>query len=105
MTNFEKLKNLSNDKFAEWLDQHGAFDNSPWNIYFSHKYCDNCEPIKKEVEGWGFHGKSVLCAYCELNDKCIYFPDIEEVPSNLDMIKLWLNAESKEEDKDESMDV
>lgn len=105
MTNYERLKSLPIDELANWLDQYGAFDTAPWNIYFSHKYCDNCEPIEKKIEGLGFHGEPVLCTYCEINDKCIYFPNIEKTPNNLGVIKLWLNAESQGEDENESMDV
>ena len=46
MTNYEKLKNMSVDDFAEWLDEYGKFDESPWSEWFNSTYCKKCESIE-----------------------------------------------------------
>ena len=33
------------------------------------------------------------CSYCEIHKKCRYFPDMEEIPSNTDIIEMWLKEE------------
>lgn len=107
MTNLQKLKNMSIEELAEWLDKNDMFDNSPWLDLFSKKYCENCETVKftyKEAEKnlglspYNYLGRGVECAYCELEDengikKCRFFQDMNDVPSNVEMIKMWLEEE------------
>lgn len=33
------------------------------------------------------------CSYCELNGNCKFFPDLDEVPDNKKIIKMWLETE------------
>jgi hypothetical protein len=35
-------------------------------------------------------------AWCEINDKCIAFPELGEMPSDKEIIKLWLESEVEE---------
>lgn len=93
MTNFEKLQSMNIDEKAEWLYEHGNFDNSPWMNRFDSLYCTKCEPIMCHHEETP--EREFPCAYCELENKCRYFPDMDRVPKNRDIIKLWLESEIK----------
>lgn len=83
MTNFEKIKNMSKDEMAEFLDNltNGGIEKAPQNIWFNKKYCKVCPDI--EVV---YMGKNQLWKECDFEGKC----------SNTDwdsgMVKLWLDA-------------
>jgi hypothetical protein len=105
MNNFEKLKSMSIEELADWLDKHGQFDHSPWSDWFAKKYCDNCESIKcryadaEEKLGFSpfyFYGGEIECAYCELEHKCKFFSELDDTPDNRDTIRMWLESEVKE---------
>ena len=90
MTNFDKLKNMSVDDFANWLNNHGHFEGSPWMGWFDDNYCRKCETVMCRCEG----GKrEIPMAWCELNDyRCKFFP-AEKTMDNLEIIKVWLKSE------------
>lgn len=90
MNNWAKLKNMSTEDLAEWLDQYGQFDNSPWITWFDQQYCKNCEYIMCKYEAGT---REFPCSYCELNGNCKFFPDLHEVPDNKMIIKMWLEME------------
>ena len=90
MNNWAKLKNMSTEDLAEWLDQYGQFDNSPWITWFDQKYCKNCENIMCKYEDGE---REFPCSYCEVYDTCKFFPDLDEVPGNKMIIKMWLETE------------
>lgn len=94
MNNFEKLQSLDIDQFAEWLDNNGMWDNSPWSKWFDSKYCQQCEPVKAMMEGY-FGYRECKFAWCELEHKCRFFQDMDEEPSSKDIIKFWLESEVK----------
>lgn len=99
---------MSLEDFTAWLDEYGQFDHSPWSEWFAKKYCDNCESIKvtyidaKEKLGLDpFYNESFECAFCELADecgvkKCRFFPDLEDIPDNKEVIKMWLKELANE---------
>ena len=87
MNKYEQLISMSLDDFARWLDINGKFEGSPWMLWFTNKYCENCEPIKCRYPE-GTH--EFNCSYCELENKCKFFPAMEETPDNRDMIEMWL---------------
>ena len=89
MTQFENFKNMDIDAFAEWLDEHGQFDGSPWMTWFDVQYCKNCESVMCRYEDGR---REFPAAWCELEHKCRFFPDMDEVPSNKDVIKIWLES-------------
>lgn len=102
MTNLDNLKSLSLEGFAEWLDALGYSDIAPWNEWFDYEYCNNCEPIELEhkqaedelgISSFAY-GIKQTCAYCELYKRCKFFPDLEEQPNQVEVIKLWLRKES-----------
>ena len=100
MTNFEKLKSMSLEELAKWLDKNGIIDNSPWFEDFNSKYCANCESVmckyedaEKTLGFKPFYDDDVECTYCEIYGKCRYFEDRDEVPDGKEMVKLWLESE------------
>ena len=104
MNNFEKLRSMSVEDLAKWLDQNGIIDHSPWLDYFNNKYCANCESVMCKYEdaeaaiGFKpcFSDDDIECAYCEVYKKCRYFPDMTEVPDGVEMARLWLESEVKD---------
>jgi hypothetical protein len=91
------------DELAEWLDKNCMFDNSPWLNSFNEKYCEKCESIKcKYVDAeeklgitpFSYSGE-IECAYCELENKCRFFQELDDVPDNKEMIKMWLEEEAE----------
>ena len=91
MNKYEQLISSSLEGFADWLDINGQFDGSPWMTWFNNKYCENCEPIKGRYPDSTYEFN---CSYCESKNKCRYFPDMEETPSNRDIIEMWLRLEA-----------
>lgn len=90
MTKFEKIKSKNIDEFAEWLDKHGAYDYSAWSLWWDENYCSKCEPVTDYVEEFG---KECECAWCEINGKCKFFQELDDIPENKYVIKLWLETE------------
>ena len=87
-TVFDKFKSMNIDEFAEWLDEYGMFDNSPWMRWFDQKYCKNCEDIMCKYEDGT---KEFTCSWCEVNGKCKFFLDLDKSPENKEIIKMWLS--------------
>ena len=87
MTNYEKLKLMNIEEMSEWLDQYGQFDGSLWMNWFDEQYCKNCDSVMCHYENSNheFH-----CAWCELHDKCKFFQELDDVPDNKEIIKMWL---------------
>lgn len=94
MNNFEKLQSMSADDLAAWLDEHLMFDDSPHMQWFVANYCDKCDPIEEQCESY-FGTHKCGFAHCELKHKCRYFPNMKDVPDNLETIKLWLESEAE----------
>jgi hypothetical protein len=91
-TNFEKLKSMSAEELAEWLNTNGMWDNSPWYLWWDRKYCQNCEDVREEYEADGRY--AIMCrAWCEIYDKCRFFPDHDDVPDCKEIVKMWLESE------------
>ena len=104
MSNFEKLHSMSMDNLATWIDKNGMVDHGPWLEHFDDKYCAKCESVMcKAADAESILGFKIFpwkdeaeCAYCEVHHKCRFFPDIDDVPGSVEMIKLWLEAEAEE---------
>lgn len=93
MTRFEQIKLMNIDELSKWLDAYGQFDGSPWMDWFDGLYCQNCPSIICHYEnGYG----EFPCCWCEINDKCKFFPEMDEMPNNKEIIKMWLESEVKE---------
>ena len=89
-TKFDIFKSMTLEQFAEWLDKYGQFDGSQWMSWFDKKYCKNCEPIMCHYED---SKNEFPCSYCEINNKCKFFPNIDHAPNNKEIIKMWLESE------------
>ena len=92
-TVFDKLKSMNINELAEWLNEYGELDGSPWMSWFSKLYCNNCTVIMCKYEDGK---KEFPCSYCELNDKCKFFPNLDDIPDDKMIIKMWLESEVKE---------
>ena len=91
--NLQFLQSCTKEQLAEFLDEHGMFDNTPWNDWFDDAYCSKCEDIEVQCDGEYavFGSGKYICSYCELNGKCRFFDHLSENPSNLEVIKMWLD--------------
>ena len=86
MTIFEKIKSMDIDEFVEWYAKVGDIEHDPCDRWFEKKYCDDCEVVfENHVYGW-----------CELNGKCKFFQELDDIPSFKQTIKLWLESEFEE---------
>ena len=85
MTVFEKIKSMDINEFARWFEENCIHDNDPCIRWFDKTFCENCEPIMKDGMEWG---------YCELNDNCKFFKDVDYIPSQRETIGIWLNSEA-----------
>lgn len=107
MTKFESINFKNIDEFAEWLDKYGVYDSSPWMEWWNENYCQKCETVTMtreeyaNIAGWyrcpdycSYIEDTVECGYCEVNGKCRYFQDMDEVPSNKEIIKMWLQTKA-----------
>lgn len=91
MTQFENIKSKNIDELAEWLDKHGAYDYSSWSKWWDKNYCLKCDLETVYIDGLkGEHE----CAWCELNNKCKFFQDLDDIPDNKYIIKIWLESEA-----------
>lgn len=87
MTIFEDIKSKNLDELAKWLNEHGC-DDSPWILWFDKNYCKKCDCIPyDESTPWK------ECAWCEVHDKCRFFPEMDGVPDCLQIVKMWLESE------------
>ena len=110
MTIFEKIKSYSLEELADFLDKNGSFDQSPWSDWFNDNYCSKCESVmckavdckeKLGIDPW--YGEDMECAYCELIDetgckKCRFFPEMNDVPDNKQVIEMWLKETVPDEE-------
>lgn len=87
---FKKFKSMDIEELSSWLDEHGRFDGSPWMMWFDKLYCDNCESIMCRYED---SSREFPCAWCELEHKCKFFPEMDHTPDNRGVIKMWLQTE------------
>lgn len=96
MTVFEDIHSKDIDGLVEWLDKNGAADGNPWLRWFDKNYCKKCEEVVCEsiTDCFGdyWSGEHEF-AYCELNNKCRYFENMDRVPDRKQTIKLWLESE------------
>ena len=92
MTNFEKLKSLTLEELAIWLDNTGAYDDAPWTHWLDNTYCVNCDGIKKSSEGHDYE-----FSYCEEYGICRFFQNSKILNDCAETVRLWLNEEYSEE--------
>ena len=93
MTNFESIKAMSIDQLTEWLAQNASWEDSPWAEWFDENYCSKCAT---EYGTMVDTGRKVKFAWCELHEKCKFFPDLEDIPDDKEIIKMWLEVNYEE---------
>lgn len=96
MTQFENFRTMTIEQFAEWLDEHGYFDGSPWMTWFDEKYCSNCPTehgYLPDDSGEERYLVPTEFSWCEANGKCKFFPEMDEEPEPKDIVKMWLESE------------
>ena len=86
MVVFELFKSKNIEELTEWLDEYCMSDFSPWTNWFDVNYCKKCDGIFYNGDGKDY-------AWCELNSGCKYFPDMNDIPDNKQIIKMWLESE------------
>ena len=103
-TNYENLHSMTLDELATWIDKHGDFESAPWMNWFNKNYCEKCESIEVDsntaievLRLSSFYCSCVTCAYCELHHNCKFFPDLDYIPDNKDIIRMWLQLEADTE--------
>lgn len=97
---FDEIVSKNIDELAEWLDKYGYFDGSPWTEWFDKNYCSKCESVitGEQDEYW-----SNEFYWCELNGKCRFFVEMDNIPDNKFVIKLWLGSDDEYEDRREEV--
>ena len=94
MNNFDMLKNMDIDEFVDWLSRYGNYEYNPWDEWFDITYCNNVKcPIEKAYSEYFEKEKSY--SWCELNNKCKFFPELEGLPGYKEVLKMWLMLEAK----------
>lgn len=92
MTRLEKFQSMTSDELAEWLYGFDWFEGSPWVQWWDKNYCSKCGPVTEYVPEFD---RECECAWCELNNKCKFFSDMDDVPGIKMMIKMWLESEAE----------
>lgn len=90
---FDKLKSKNIDGLAEWFDEYCSSEYSPWERWFNNNYCYNCP---SEIGKYPDSNIEIEFCWCELNDKCKFFPGMNETPDSKQVIKLLLESEIEE---------
>ena len=82
------------DEFAEWFDKNCSHDGDPCITWWDNTYCKNCHGV---IGHYDDSDREIEFAWCELYGKCRFFQDIDHVPNTLDITKMWLESEYKNE--------
>ena len=84
----EQVKDI--DKFVDWLDKYWTTYDSPWIKWWDDNYCKKCESEETYVAGFN---RECNVAWCELNKGCKFFKEIQAIPNDKQIIKMWLKSE------------
>lgn len=90
---FDKFKSKNIDELAAWLDKYCNFEYAPWINWWEDNYCNKCP---SEIGKHEDSDREMEFCWCELNDKCKFFPDMDSTPDSKQVIKMWLESEIKE---------
>lgn len=92
LTNYERIKNFSVEELANWLDEYGILDGSPWMNWFNDNYCNRCERVPVTYTDTSGNTAKFECAWCELNnDECKFF---ERYMDSREIVKEWLEQDT-----------
>lgn len=90
LENFQRM--VANiDEFAKWLNENCG-DDAAWILWYDKNYCKECACVN--INGEESFDYDADYAYCEIYKKCRFFPDMNEVPDCLEIVKMWLNSEA-----------
>lgn len=87
---FDAMQSKNIDELAEWFDECGVFDGSLHMKWWDENYCNKCEPVVAYVPTLD---KECEFGWCEINDKCKFFKEMDDIPDNKQIIKMWLESE------------
>lgn len=90
---FDIISTKNIDELAEWFDKNIYFDNTPWSHWWDENYCRKCEGVIRTDDD----GHERDYAYCELHGNCKYFKEMNDIPNDKEIIKMWLNTEVDDE--------
>lgn len=90
MNVIEKIKAMTTEELAEYLIAYRDAADEPAMVWWDRQYCSNCESIEKYSEHLNI---TFDCCWCELNGKCKYFTELEDMPASADIVKMWLESE------------
>lgn len=94
MNKYERLRSMTIDDMAGYLDACWSHDDDPSMEWWNKKYCNNCEPVYKYAECFN---REVDFAWCEVNGgQCKYFPELDGLPDNRQIMKMWLESDENE---------
>ena len=86
MTNADRIRAMSDEELAKFLDQIAYARETPWSIPFQKKICNNCPTTTCTVEGYDHPMELNECDFAD-----------GECPHGSD-ITWWLQQPSREED-------
>lgn len=87
MTRFEQIKQMDIEELSDWISKNFEYENEGYNRWFDKKYCQNCEPVVGRYED---SNRDMEFGYCEFYGNCRYFQDRDDVPSQEEIIRMWL---------------
>ncbi len=90
MTVFDMIQNKNIDELVDWINEHFAFDSAPYWLYFDENYCNHCEPVMSLDD----NGNEIEFGYCEINNNCMFFKEMDGIPDHKQIIKMWLESEA-----------
>lgn len=90
MNKFDKIKQMSIDEFAKWLNRCVSSADTNWLKWWDNKYCNNCE---LEFVYSKYYNRKMEYSYCENHRNCRFFPELDESPNIEQIIKMWLESE------------
>lgn len=93
MTNYEKIKSMSEEELANFLVR---YTEAPWMDWWDKNYCSKCETVRlTQEESQKYLGikpfrEIIEAGYCEVHDRCRYFVELDHCVTNKEIIELWL---------------
>lgn len=82
------------DRFVDWLEKYWTTYDSPWIKWWDDNYCKKCESEKTYVAELD---RECEVAWCESNERCKFFKEMQDIPNDKQIIKMWLESEYKNE--------
>lgn len=90
MKMIEKIKSMNTYELADWLDEYIEVYSAPWTKWFDKNFCKKCYA---EIIHNAYTDRDMEYSWCKLNDKCKFFKELDDIPSDKQIIRMWLNSE------------